>query len=123
MKKSISFTLSAFLLLFYAVVILYSLFAIVQIHTLSNFPIGMLFEIIGLCILAVVILSAVSSRSIKLAYQVSLIIVTLLYTIILDAVNLALIAALDGALFGLLHLGLLFVYCLVSIPMYIVGKR
>jgi hypothetical protein len=49
--------------------------------------------------------------------------VTVIYTVLLDIVNIAFVARVGSAGFVLIHLILLFFYCLVSIPMYLMGRR
>lgn len=93
------------------------------VYELVNFPVGICFEVIGWCILFAVLTITSWAKSNKSAYQISLIFTTLIYTVVLDAVNLLLIDKTDNGGFVIPHLILLFVYCLVSIPMVIEGKR
>lgn len=115
--------LSCFLGIFYIAIILYIFFAILNINTLENFVSALIFEIIGFCALAFFIFYNIFSKPIKVGYIVPLIMVTIIYTVILDVINIACVASLGHAIFVLIHMVLLFVYCLVSIPMYLMGRR
>lgn len=119
MKK----VLSCFLWVFYVAIILYVFFAVLNISTLENFASALIFEIVGFLALAWFILCNVFTKPIKVGYFVPLVMVTIIYTTILDIVNIVCIATIGGEFFLLLHMILLFVYCLVSIPMYLMGRR
>lgn len=119
MKK----VLSSFLWVFYIAIILYVFFAVLNINTLENFVSALIFEIIGFLALAYFILRNMFSNPVKVGYLVSLVMTTVVYTIILDFINIACITTIGNLYFLLIHLVLLFVYCLISIPMYIMGKR
>lgn len=108
---------------FYIAIIMYTFFAVLHIDTLENFGTAMVFEIIGFVLLAYFILGNIVSKPVKTGFFVPLIMVTVFYTIILDVVNLAFIVTMPHAFFTLTNMVLLFVYCLVSIPMYIMGRR
>lgn len=123
MKRGITLVLSAFLLLFYMAIVLYVFFAVIHIDTLANFVSGMAFEIIGFCALACLILGNIFSKPLKTGFFVPLITVTIIYTIILDVINILLIATIGHVFFILLNFVLLFFYFMVSVPMYIMGKR
>ncbi|ADW16184.1 hypothetical protein HMPREF0389_01739 [Filifactor alocis ATCC 35896] len=49
--------------------------------------------------------------------------VTVIDTIVLDIVNVVYVASTRSVLFLLIHLVVLFVYCLASILMYLMGRR
>ena len=121
--KALLFTLTAFLLLFYMAIIMYIFFGIIHIDMLHNFVLGMVFEIIGFVFLFVLFLGNAISNPIKTGYFIPLVIVTIIYTILLDLLNILAIVTIVTPIFALLHFVLLFVYCLISIPMYIMGKR
>lgn len=122
-KKGLSLTLSTFAIGFYIVIIMYIFFEILHIDTLKNFQSAMLFEIIGFVLLAYFILGNIALKPIKTGYFVPLMTVVILYTIILDVVNIAMVAHISHAKFVLINLIVLFIYCLISIPMYIMGRR
>jgi hypothetical protein len=115
--------LSSFLWVFYVAIILYVFFAVLNINTLQNFASALTFEIIGFVALAYFIFCNMFSKPIKVGYFVPLVITTVIYTIALDIVNFVCITSVSSVIFTLIHLVLLFVYCLVSIPMYLMGRR
>lgn len=123
MKKGLAGILFGFILIFYMSIIVYVLFAILKIDTLANFKSAMVFEIIGFLILTYFIMSNLLSKRIKTGFFVPLIIVTVVYTVILNVVNIACIIAMPHTIFLLVNLVLLFIYCLISMPMYIMGRR
>lgn len=115
--------LSVGLYLFYDAIILYLFFGVLHIDLLENYGIAMLFELLGMVILGCVILGNVFFRSIKVGYFVPLIMVTIVYLVLLHVTNLMLVMVMNSVLFLLLNLVFFFVYCLVSIPMFLMGKR
>jgi len=115
--------LSCFLWVFYVAIIMYVFFAVLKIDTLDNFVSALVFEIIGFVALAYFVFCNMFSRPIKIGYLIPLIMTTVIYTIALDVINFACITSVSSVQFTLIHLILLFVYCLVSIPMYLMGRR
>jgi hypothetical protein len=63
------------------------------------------------------------SDSMKVGYLVPMILVTVLYTVILDFVNIFLVVTTSSVFFILINLVLLFLYCLIIIPMYLMGRK
>ena len=122
MKKGLSLFLTSFMLVFYFGVVVFILFSVVHIDTLTNFIYGMIFESLGFLLLVYFILGGFI-RHIKTGFFVPLILVTIAYVIILNVINITLIALLNDVLFVLLNIVLLFIYCLISIPMFIMGKK
>ena len=122
-RKGLALALSTLLLCFYFASIMYIFFVILHIHFLPNFAVAMFFEVIGFCFLAVLILKNIASKSIKTGYFISLVIITIFYTVLLDILNMFGIIFITAPFFVLLHVVLLFLYCLVAIPMYIVGRE
>ena len=122
-KRGLAFSISLFLIAFYAVIVMYTLFFVLNIKTLENYPTALMFECIGIGLLAFFILGNILWKPMKIGYFVPLIAVTILYIICLNAINMALVSTLRRELFVLSNLGILFVYCLVSLPMYVMGKR
>lgn len=122
-KKGLTTVLSSVILCFYAVIIMYVFFAILHIDILANFESAMVFEIIGFALLTFFVLSNSLSKSIKNGYLVPLIMITVIYTVILDVVNLVLVTTMPNVFFVLTNFVLLFIYCLISIPMYIMGRK
>lgn len=105
------------------VIIIYVLFAVININNSENFASALIFEIIGFLILVYIILGNIFSNSIKIGYYIPLVMVTVIYTIILDIINIACITTIGSKFFILIHLALFFVYCLFFIPMYLMGRR
>lgn len=124
MKKGmLSIFLSVFALIFYIGIVMYAFFAIIHIHTLANFGSAIIFEAIGFVFLVYFIIVNFSSKPVKTGYFVPLVIITVIYTVLLDIINFAFVAIMPHPFFILLHLVLLFIYCVLSMPMYIMGKR
>lgn len=123
MKKGLAVILSGIILIFYISIIMYVFFAILHIEALANFESAMTFEIIGFFLLAYFIMDNILSKRIKIGFFVPLIIVTIIYTLILDVINIACVTTMPHIFFVLLNFVLLFIYCLVSMPMYIMGRR
>ncbi len=121
-KRGLAFSISLFMIAFY-VIVMYTLFFVLHIKTLENYPIALVFECIGIGLLAFYILGNAMWKPIKIGYFVPLVVVTVFYVICLNAVNMALVSTLRREWFVLSNLGILFVYCLVSLPMYVMGKR
>ncbi len=119
MKKVFSLLLCSF----YIIIIMYVFFAIIHINTLPNFMSAMAFEIIGFFALVYFIFCNMFSASIKVGFFVPLIMVTIIYLVLLNIINIAFVAIMNSVLFVLFNFILLFIYCLVSIPMYLMGKR
>jgi hypothetical protein len=115
--------LSTFLWAFYMIIILYVMFGVIHINELDNFIAALLFEAIGFLALGAVILGSMFSTPLKIGYLVPLIMVTVIYTLLLDVVNIVFVGIVGSAGFVLIHLVLLFFYCLISIPMYLMGRR
>jgi hypothetical protein len=69
-KKSITATLTAFIIAFYVVIIMYVFFAVLHIDTLANFISAMIFEIIGFCLLTYFALGNILIKPIKTGYFV-----------------------------------------------------
>ena len=122
-KKGLTIGLSAFAICFYIFIVMYVFFAILHVDTLANFEMGMAFEIIGFLLLTYFILGNIISKPIKTGFFVPLLMVTVLYTILLDVINIALITSMPHVFFVLVNFILLFIYSVISIPMYIMGKR
>lgn len=120
-KMTLAFTM--LLILFYIAIVLFAFFPVLHIDMLENFLSALLFEIIGFALLTYFILGFISTQSKKIGFLVPLIISTLLYTLVLDFLNLVLVSILPSVVFVLFNLVLLFIYCLTSVPMYIMGNR
>ncbi len=123
MKTGLTGVLSGFLLAFYLGILMYVFFAVNHIEKMINFSSAMIFEIIGFLLLGYLVFGKLLSKRIKTGFFVPLVAVTVIYTIILDVINLICVRTMSHEFFILLNLVLLFVYCIVSIPIYIIGKN
>lgn len=122
-KKALTIGLSAFALGFYFLIVLYIFFAILHIDALKNFETALAFELVGFFLLLYFILGNIFFKPIKIGFYIPILITTVLYTVFLDLINMVLIASMPNVYFILIHLILLFIYCIISIPMYIMGRR
>ena len=122
-KKGLTAILSSGILAFYIFLIMYIFFAILHIDELANFGSAMVFEIIGFFLLVYLVLRNIIFKPIKTGFFVPLIMVTVVYTILLNIINLACVTVMPHAYFVLINFVLLFIYCLVSVPMYIMGGK
>ena len=116
-KREITIALSAILFVFYVSTILY-----VSIGVMNYFS-SIIYQVIGFVFLAYFIFCNIVSRSMKTGYLVPLIIATVLYTVAVNVVNVALVASIPHVFFVLINRGLLILYALVSIPMYVMGRK
>lgn len=123
MKKVIIAIISGFFLAFYMGIIMYVFFAILHIETLTNFESAMAYEIIGFLLITYFVMGNLLSKRVKTGFFGPLLMVTVVYTLILNAINIACITILPHIFFVLLNFVLLLMYCLISMPMYIMGKR
>lgn len=121
-KRGLTAVLSSFMIALYIVIILYVFFAVLHVDILANFLSALVFEIIGFILLAYFVLGNILSKSIKTGFFVPLIMVTVIYTIALNIINLVLITLMPTTFFILINFILLFIFCIISIPMYIMGK-
>ena len=122
-KKGLTVGLSTFAICFYIAIIMYVFFAILHIDTLVNFETGLAFEIIGFVLLTYFIIGNIVSKPIKTGFFVPLLMITIIYTVLLDIINIAFITSIPHVFFVLVHFVILFIYCVVSIPIYIMGRR
>lgn len=121
-KRGLTAVLSSFMIALYIVIILYVFFAVLHVDILANFLSALVFEIIGFILLAYFVLGNILSKSIKTGFFVPLIMATVIYTIALNIINLVL-TLMPTTFFILTNFILLFIFCIISIPMYIMGKR
>lgn len=111
------------MIVFYILIVLYVFFGVVGLQHTDNLFTALLFELIGFLALAFLLVGNIALHYLSTGYFVPLIFVTVVYTILLDTLNFLGSAVISPAWFMLIHLALLFVYLLVSIPMYIMGKN
>lgn len=122
-SKTLVLVSSIFMLIFYISIISYVLFGICHIGETKNFIIAMAFQVIGFILLVVLVLGNILLKFLKTGYAISLVIVTIIYSILLEVLNIFAITTLSTVIFALIQFVLLFVYFLISIPMYIIGKK
>ncbi len=122
-KKGLAAILSACMVTFYAAIIMYVFWGIFHVQGLRNFETALFFEIISFIFLMYVVLDSIICRAKNTIYVVPRVMYTIVYVIILDVLNVGFIAIMPHVYLVLLNLVLLFIYCLISIPMYIIGKR
>lgn len=122
--KKIAVALTALILLFYFTIVSYVLFYVVDITGCENFVLGLVFEIIGMALLGFIILgNAMKSKKISLGYYIPIVVVTVIYTLILNVVNMIGIFVISNMFFFLIHMLILFVYLMIVVPMYIMGRQ
>ena len=122
-NKGLTAVLASFIICLYIAIIMYVFFAVLCIDTQANFETAMVFEIIGFILLTYFVLGNILSKPIKTGFFVPLITETVIYTVVLDVINLIFVISMPNVFFVLINLILLFIYCLTSIPMYIMGRR
>lgn len=122
-KRGLAAVLTAFVLCFYAAIIMYVFFAVLHIHVLTNFISAFVFELVGFVLLAYFILSSIVTKLFKTGYLVSLILITFIYAVLVNVLNLVGVTMIPHTFFVLLNMFVLFLYCVISIPMYIMGRK
>lgn len=122
-KKGLTFILTAFLIAFYTVIIFFLMLSIFNIDETDNFGTAIIFEIIGILLIAFFILGGILSESISTGYLVPLIMVTVIYALVLDVINIVMARTMSSNFFVLVNLIVMFVYCMISIPMYVMGRK
>lgn len=122
-KKGLTFILTAFLIAFYTVIIFFLMLSIFNIDETDNFGTAIIFEIIGIVLIAFFILGGILSESISTGYLVPLIMVTVIYALVLDVINIVMAGTMSNNFFVLINLIVMFVYCMISIPMYVMGRK
>ena len=122
-NRGITAIFTIILLAFYITIILFTSFAVLHIDKVNNFATALVFEIIGFVLLAFFILVNIFGSKVKVGYLASLIGTTVFYTVILDVINLGLVRTMPHNLFFLVNLIVLFIYCLISVPIYIMGIK
>lgn len=122
-KKSLTLVMTLFLLCFYMAIVMYVFFAVLHIEALKNFVCAMLFELLGFAFLVGIVISNIVDKSMKTGYFISLLMVTIFYNAILDVINMLFIFMMNNIFFVLVHLVLLFIYCIITVPMFLVGRK
>lgn len=122
-SKTLVLSMTGLIVAFYIAITLYILFAIVEIDALENFIAGMIFEFIAFIMLCVVIFGKILLGNFETGYFIPLVMVTIVYVALVNVLNMFLVALIPSVVFVLIHLVLLFVYCFVAVPMFIMGKK
>lgn len=123
-KQNLVTALSFLAFIFYMILIMYIFLVILTpVYNVVNFAFAILFEIVGFMILAYFILGSIFLRQVKVGYIVPLVLLTIFYTAVLDVINIVFVVTMPSAFFVFWNLVLLFVYCLIAIPMYVMSKN
>ena len=122
-SKIAAVLLTLLALFFYFGIFSYISFVIIGADTFMNFGVGMVFVIISFLILGFLLLSNIIFKPIKTGYFVPLVIVAITYLLLTDILFMVGVATMETAVFVLINMILLFIYSVVTIPMYIMGKR
>ncbi len=122
-NRGLTVTLSAVAFVFYVATILYVSIGVIHVDVLDNYLSSMIYQTIGFIFLAYFIFCNIISKPIKAGYLVPLIMATVIYTVAVNVVNVALVASIPHIFFVLINRGLLLLYALISIPMYVMGRK
>ena len=124
-KKSspLSGILTLLLYLFYAAIMLFIMFELRGIKEAANYKAAMLFEGIGFVIGALVILSRSFAAKLDIGFFIPVLGITMLYTVVLHVLCIILLSIFSSKIFLLVNLLLLFVYCLVTVPMVLMNRK
>jgi len=122
-KKYLAFVLSAVSMCIYIALVMVLIFGVVHVNRVANFGVAMIFQSCGFVMLALFVFLGILRKPVKTGYFVPLLIVTVVYVIILNVLCLALVAIIPRFLFIVFNLILLFLYSVISIPMYVMGQR
>ena len=101
---------------------MYVLCAIRNDDKVGNFGYAMFFQMIGICLLIYIIFTSILKKAHDVGYSIPLIMVTIVYNGLLDIVSFVFFN-MTKTYFVLVNIVLFFVYCLVSVPMYIMGNN
>lgn len=122
-KREFALGFCVFMIFFYIAIVMYTLFFLLNIRTLGNFIAALFFEFIGIIVIAYFLLSNILSSNIKIGFFAPLIMINIFYILLLNVLNLGCITMMSSSTFVLLNLLILFIYCLISAPMYIMGRK
>ena len=121
-NRGLVFIFSSLLFAFYIGIILFILFAVVNASRFVNCGVAVAFEAIGFLLLGLIIYRVIVNP-IRVGYAVPLVIATVIYSLTLDVICLLFVSTMPFTLFISLNLILLFLYCLISIPMIVTGRK
>lgn len=114
---------SFIIVIMYFAIVIYSLFNVVNITSKDSWLWTIVFEIIGAIIFIFYIIRVMDSKVIKFGYKVSLGLRVIAYNVIVVIQNIFQIRYPNIAVFIMLQLITLFVFFIISMPMYIIGKK
>lgn len=120
--KTITMLLSLIIFLFYCVIIGYILFQVVNLDEHKNFVCGIIFEGIGILMLLITVMFGILKK-VKIGFLLPVIVCTVIYTIILNSLNFFAYVAMTSNVFFLVHMVVLFIYLLIVVPMFVMGKQ
>lgn len=123
-KSSLGMILTLFLLLFFYAIVLFVLFAVLNINEYKAFPAVLLFSIVNFIILLVVIGGGSEiCRAIGVASYISLCAVTVIFSL-LQFIYLGFNYRSETITsYILFHLIILFMYFIIVIPMVLIGNK
>ena len=119
----LAIAMTALMYLFYVGIMLYIIFVIRQIKTFPNCNEALLFEAIGFVVGAFVVFTRAFSSKLNIGYYIPIIGITLLYTAALHVLCIVLVGFFYPTTFVLINALLLFMWCVVSIPMILMGRK
>lgn len=122
-KGKIIFGGGLFIIILYILILVQAYITIYNSNMLMKFGLSITFELINIIIMLSVLTECVLHKTLKFAYAVSGIMVMLLYTVFQNVVNLVSFIEISNNWLILCNIILLFIYSLVSIPLYIMGRR
>lgn len=122
-KGKIIFGGGLFIIILYILILVQAYITIYNSNMLMKFGLSITFELINIIIMLSVLTECVLQKTLKFAYAVSGIMVMLLYTVFQNVVNLVSFMEISNNWLILCNIILLFIYSLVSIPLYIMGRR
>ena len=109
---------------FYAALIFYILVYVVKIGDHKGFAAAVIFEVIGIAVLLMALLwKRLICPGLRIGFNVSLIIAAVVYNAVLCLLNIFALPAMSQSYFIMLQLMLLFVFCLFSLPVILMGNK
>ncbi len=123
MKRMKFFGAAMVLLVMYLFIVVYAMFAVVHMEQALNCIAALVFEVIGVAAFGGCLLWGVSNQNLRFAYFVGCLVASLFYNAALNFLNFLGAFTVGNAMFLLMHFILFFVFCAVSFPMYLMGRK
>ncbi len=124
MKKRNLLNVLSFLFVLYIIISMCIFLIFSKIDMIENFLTGIFFEVLSIYLCFVFILKNISNhQNKKIGYLVPIVIYTAFYMILMNVLNVWGSLSLNTISFVLSQTVLLFIYFLIVIPMYIMGKQ